>query len=393
MIYVGIDVSKDKHDCCIISSDGEILVDSFSIPNSKVGFEELHKTISSFSSDLSNIKVGLEATGHYSYNILGFLLNKGFITYVINPLYTNLHRKGHSLRKTKTDKIDSQVIATLLMTDPSLKPYSPESYHILELKSLCRYRYKKVQERAKLKISVSRLINILFPELEKIVSTIHGKAIYALLKLFPGASKIASASLEEISLLLAKNSKNRYKRDFAMKLYSVAQCSIGSEIISKSLELSHTISLIEIMDSEILEIESRIKEIMDSIDSLILTIPGISYRMGAMIISEIGDFKNFNSPDKILAFSGISPSTYQSGHFVASNAHMEKRGSKYLRFALFNAAIYASHWDSNFKAYLEKKRKQGKHYYVAITHVVKKLVRVIFHLVKTNQKYQNILQN
>ena len=173
MIYVGIDVAKDKHDCFITDSDGEILFSVFTIQNNRDGFDDLFAKILSISSDFSNIKVGLEATGHYSYNLLGYLLDKGLHTFVINPLHTNLYRKSLSLRKTKTDKVDARTIAMMLMSDVNLKSYSDISYHNEELKSLTRYRFDKVQERARLKQSVSRLVTILFPELEKLVPTLH----------------------------------------------------------------------------------------------------------------------------------------------------------------------------------------------------------------------------
>ena len=162
MICVGIDVAKDKHDCFITNSDGEVLFNPFSISNNRDGFETLFQRILSVSDDLTKVKVGLEATGHYSYNLLGFLLDKGLTTFVINPLHTNLYRKSLSLRKTKTDKVDSRTIATMMMSDMNLKSYSDTSYHNEELKSLTRYRFDKVKERAKLKSSVSRLVCILF---------------------------------------------------------------------------------------------------------------------------------------------------------------------------------------------------------------------------------------
>ena len=159
---------------------------------------------------------------------------------------------------------------------------------------------------------------------------------------------------------------------------------------SKSLELKYTIKLIQELDKEIDEIENEIKIIMDKINSPILTIPGISYRMGAMIIAEIGSFSNFDSPDKILAFAGLSPSTYQSGNFNSSHSHMEKRGSKYLRYALFNATKFVCNWEPTFSTYLFQKRSEGKHYNAAISHVTKKLVRVIFQLEKQGNHFTKL---
>ena len=186
MISVGIDVSKDKHDCFIVSSEGEVLADAFMIPNNIDGFHCLLQRIQDCATPQDKIKVGLEATGHYSYNLLGFLLDNGLTTYVLNPLRTNLYRKSLSLRKTKTDRVDARTIASMLLSDAGLKPYTDTAYHNEELKSLTRYRFDKVQERAKLKSSVSRLVCILFPELEK-VGTVSAHCLG--LRLAGGVSK------------------------------------------------------------------------------------------------------------------------------------------------------------------------------------------------------------
>ena len=389
MIYVGIDVSKDKHDCFIMDSQGAVLADVFTIPNSMDGFNFLLDKIHACSSPQDKIKVGLEATGHYSYNILGFLLDNGLPTYVINPLHTNLYRKSLSLRKTKTDRVDARTIAALLMSDVGLKPYTDTAYHNEELKSLTRYRFDKVKERAKLKSSIARLVCILFPELEKLVPTLHIASVYALMEEFPGASQIASAHLTHLKALLHDASNGHYKRDMALLIREAARSSIGSRMPAKSLELKHTIHLIRELDAEIKEIESAIQAIMDKLHSPITTIPGISYRMGAMILAEVGDFSRFDSPDKVLAYAGLSPSTYQSGKLANCYPHMEKRGSRYLRYALFNAAKYVCHWDAAFAAYLAKKRSEGKHYNVAVSHAAKKLVRLIFALEKSGEIYRS----
>ena len=388
MIVVGIDVAKDKHDCFIMNSEGEVLFNAFVIQNNREGFDSLYEKICSVADDFTKVKVGLEATGHYSYNILGYLLDKGFPTYVINPLHTNLYRKSLSLRKTKTDKVDARTIAAMLLSDVNLKSYSNTLYHNEELKSLTRYRFDKVKERAKLKTSIARLVNILFPELEKLVSTLHIASVYELLSQYPSAKKIASVHLTKLTNLLSTASKGCYGKEKAEEIRNAARISIGSDMSAKSLELKHTIKLIRELDAEIEEIEFHIEIIMDEINSPILTIPGISYRMGAMIIAEIGDFDNFSSPDKILAYAGLAPSIYQSGQFTSSYSRMEKRGSRYLRYALFNSAKYVCQWDDTFAEYLAKKRSEGKHYYVAISHACKKLIRVIYHLETTGESYK-----
>ena len=364
MVYVGIDVAKDKHDCFILSSEGEVLADVFTVANNREGFETLYQRIRSCNRTIDNIKVGLEATGHYSYNILGFLLEKGLATFLINPLHTNLYRKSLSLRQTKTDRIDARTIASMLMSDVDLKSYTDTA--------------------------ISRLVNILFPELESLVPTLHMASVYAMLSEFPGAKQIADAHLTHFKALLSDASKGRYDRDKAVEIREAARRSIGSAMPAKSLELQHTIRLIRELDKEISEIEAAIKAIIDEMAPPILTIPGISYRMGAMILAEIGDFSRFDSPDKLLAYAGLSPSTYESGKLKATGAyaHMEKRGSRYLRYALFNATKFVCHWEPSFAAYLAKKRAEGKHYNVAISHAAKKLVRLIFALQTSGKAFQ-----
>lgn len=388
MIIAAVDVAKDKHDCFITNSDGEVLFDAFTIPNSQEGFDDFFEKIRSVADSLQNVKVGLEATGHYHLNLLGFLLDKGLTTYLINPLHTNLFRKGLSLRKTKTDTVDARAIAMLLLSDRTLQPYSLTSYQNEELKSLTRYRADKVRERAKLKSSLARLVVILFPELEKLVPTLHMVSVYDLLAEFPGASLIAGAHLTRLTHLLSDSSKGRYGREKAVEIRNAARASIGTVFPAKSLELRHTIEHIRFLDKEIDEIESQIFSIIDTDPPRMMDIPGMGPRMVAVIMAEVGDFNRFSSPDKLLAYAGLSPTTYQSGQLTSTYAKMEKRGSRYLRYALFNATKFVCIWDPTFKAYLAKKLAEGKHYNVAISHAAKKLVRLIYHLETTKEAYK-----
>lgn len=386
MIYVGIDVAKDKHDCVITDSDGVILFEPFTITNNHSGFEILFANLKSCSGDLSNMKVGLEATGHYSDNLLEFLISNGLHTTVINPLHTNLYRKSFSLRKTKTDTVDAHSIVTMLRTE-NLKPYSQTSYHVRELKSLTRYRFSLVQDCARVKISYTRLCTILFPELEKLVPSLHVPSLYALLSELPNTKAIAECHLTRLTNLLFSSSKGHYGKEKAIEIRNAARSSIGSCSEAKSLELQQNIRLIQMLEDQIFQIESKINPIVDSLHSPIMTIPGISYRMAAIIIAETENFTNFACAEQVLAYAGLEPSVYQSGQITSTHAKMVKRGSKYLRYALFNAAKYVCRWDENFGNYLAKKRAEGKAYNVAVSHATKKLTRVIFHLVKTNQAF------
>ena len=209
-----------------------------------------------------------------------------------------------------------------------------------------------------------------------------------LLSEFPGAHQVSGAHLAHLKTLLSESSKGHYGREKALEIRNAARSSIGSRMPAKSLELKHTIQLIRELDAEIDEIEKEINSIMDEVHSPITTIPGIGTRMGAMILAEVGDFHNFDSADKILAYAGLSPSTYQSGQLTNCYSHMEKRGSRYLRYAIFNATKYVCMWDPTFIAYLAKKRAEGKHYNVAISHAAKKLVRLIYAMERSGQPYK-----
>lgn len=239
-------------------------------------------------------------------NILGSLLDNGLATYVINPLHTNLYRKSLSLRKTKTDRVNARTIATMLMSDLDLKSYTDTTYHNGELKSLTKYRFDRVKLRSMLKESVSRLVTLLFPELETLVSFVHRAFVYALLYEFPGAKQIADTHLTNTKALTRKASSSNLSEEKVTGIRETARCSVGATIGSKSLELRNTIELIHSLDDEITEIEKEIQVILAQLQSPITTIPGMGFHIGAMILAEIGNFSCFNSPDKILDYAGLS---------------------------------------------------------------------------------------
>jgi len=386
MIFVGIDVAKNKHDCLITNSDGEIIFHPFTIPNSLEGFLFLYSRISFCLEKDPQIKIGLEATGHYSNNISEFLLNKNLPIFIINPLHTSLYRKSQSFRKTKTDKADTHTIVSMLQTQ-KLTPYAPVSYHSSELKSLTRYRFRLVQDIAKLKVSFNRLMTIIFPELGPIVKNIQSNSVYHLMHELPSITDIGACHLTRLTHLLSNHSNGHYGREKAIEIRNAARASIGSCTDVLSLELVQTVERLLLLREQLSHVEQQIEEIMKCFDSPITTIPGISTQTAAVIYAEIGDFSRFSSPEKILAFAGMEPSIYQSGQYISSHGKMVKRGSKYLRRALFLAAENVSHWDPSFSSYLTQKRAEGKHYNVAISHVARKLIRTIYAMETKHQAY------
>lgn len=383
MFLVGIDVAKDKHDCFICDSEGNVLKDVFTFSNDREGFNLL---LSFMPTSSENVKVGLEATGHYSLNLINFLIDNGYSPVVFNPLQINLFRKAHTLRKTKTDKIDAKLIA-LMLSSSDAKPHLDLSYHVTELKSLTRYRSRLKDQLARLKISLARIIEIVFPELEDCVYSINQKSTMALLHEFPSKELIANAHLTRLTNVLKDNSKGKYSKDKALEIRNVAINSIGTSSDASSFELVQTIDMINFYSSKINELDAKIKDIMIELESPILSIPGISYNLGSIILAEIVDINRFDTPAQLQAFAGLDPATHQSGKFIATGVSMVKRGSPYLRWAILNASRLIVMRDPCFKDYYQRKRKEGKHHFVALTHVAKKLIRVIFKLLKTNSQF------
>lgn len=275
----------------------------------------------------------------------------------------------------------------MLISD-NLKLYIPVSYHISELKSLTRHRFRLVKENSKFKTSLVRLVDIIFPEFPKIVSSVAQKSSLALLDELPNAKKIAECNLTHLTHFLSDNSNKKFDRLKAIEIRELARKSIGLNSDSVSFELKQTINIIQFLQKQIDDTEKRIKEILKEIDTPILSIPGISFKLAGSILAEIGDISRFDSPAKLLASAGLDPSMYQSGKFFSTHSVMVKRGSKYLRFALMNASRMVCLNDKVFNEFKDKKMAEGKHYMVTMGHVAKKLVRVIYYLLKTNTKYQ-----
>ena len=387
MFYVGLDVASEKHDCCILNEKKRILR-SFSISNSAAGFDSLLSALAELSSD--EIKIGLEATGIYSENLSVFLRRKGFDVTTINPLLIKKHQCATTLRKTKTDKADAKGIA-LFVAEEGFQPDLPVSYHIQELKSLSRARFSVVQDRSALKNKVKRLVALLFPELLGEFSDIFGNSAAALLKQYPSAARLAACHCDTLAALLRKTSRGRFGRAKAEHLRQLAQNSIGNHSSAKAMELRMLLKRIDLLSEQIAEYDREIKIIMDKIDSPILSIPGISYTLGAIIVAEIGDIRRFSSPAKLLAFAGLEPSVYQSGKFVPTSGKMVKRGSPFLRWALLQAAGYAPNYSSTFALYRSKKAAEGKPAPVVRSHVAKKLVRIIHSLLTHSAAFSDQL--
>ncbi|VTS18917.1 MULTISPECIES: IS110 family RNA-guided transposase [Streptococcus] len=379
MFYVGIDIAKTKHDLACINETGETVITNFRFANSYQGFHQLKLKLKQLSPITQDIHIALESTGHYNYNIVAFLRELGYTVFAYNPFIIKQFAKSQSLRKTKTDKKDALLIARKLRSDVTPEYYQTDKV-MDELKELTRYQNRLIQSRSKCKNLYIRLLDIIFPEINSYVSNLHSHFVYELLTKYPSAQKIARARVS--SLLKIK----RLTADKAHQIQETAKQTIGNASSALSLELVQLIDSIQHYDKQINQTQEEINRLMTGLDSPITSIPGIGSRLGAIILAEIKTIYNFKNPNQLQAFAGLDPAIYQSGQ-MDNTGHMVKRGSSYLRYALIQAAKLISIYSPHFKTYLKLKISHGKHYNVAVTLIAKKLIRVIYHLLKTNQTF------
>mgnify|MGYP000482660175 FL=1 len=384
MIYVGIDIAKRTHYASVMNSDGKILAEPFPFTNDLAGFQKLLSCIGSFPKE--QLLIGMESTAHYAENLTCFLFSRDFQVCIINPIQTASLRKSN-IRKTKTDSVDTFLIIKALSLH-DYRRFSKRDYDSLQLKNLCRFRQKLMKARTKVKIQLVSYVDLIFPELQYLFkSGIHTKSCYALLKTESNPDRIAKMHLTRLSNLLKKTSKGHYTKNHAIALKELASQSVGIKDDTLSLQILQSIEQIEMYTQQISKVEASICEIMDHMDSVIKTIPGIGNLNGAMIIGEIGDISRFEKPCQLLAYAGLDPSVYQSGKFTAARTRMSKRGSKLLRYALINAAWQLTLHNETFKAYYDLKVSQGRRHYNALGHVAHKLVRVIHKMMTDNRVF------
>lgn len=379
MLYVGIDIAKNKHDLACIDETGEAMITNFRFANSFQGFHQLKLKLEQLSPITQDVQIALESTGHYNDNIVVFLRELGYNVFAYNPFIIKQFAKSQSLRKTKTDRKDALLIARKLRSDVTPEYYQTDK-SMDELKELTRYQNRLIQSRSKCKNLYIRLLDIIFPELHRVVSNLHNHFVYELLTKYPSAQKIARARFS--SLLKIK----RLTADKAHQIQEIAKQTIGNASTVLSLELIQLIESIQHYDKQINQVQEEINLLMIELNSPITSIPGIGSRLGAIILAEIKNIHNFKNPNQLQAFAGLDPAIYQSGQ-IDNTGHMVKRGSSYLRYALIQAAKLISMYSPHFKAYLRLKISQGKHYNVAVTLVAKKLIRIIYHLLKNNQTF------
>lgn len=388
MIYVGIDIAKLNHFASAISSDGEVLIKPFKFTNDYDGFSLLVSNLNTL--DQNSIVIGLESTAHYGDNLVRYLISMGYKVCVLNPIKTSVMRKNN-IRKTKTDKVDTFLIAKTLMMQDSLRFITLEDLDYIELKELGRFHQKTIKQRTRLKIQLTSYVDQVFPELQYFFkSGLHQNAVYALLKEAPTPNQIASMHMTHLANLLKRHSRGHFKKETARELRVLAQKSVGINDSSLALQITQTIEQIELLSSQLFNTELEMSNIESCLHSVLFTIPGIGIVNGGIILGEIGDIHRFSSPNKVLAFAGLDPTVYQSGNFQARRTRMSKRGSRTLRYALMNAAHNVVKNNQTFKEYYDSKRAEGRSHYSTLGHCAGKLVRVIYKMLTDDVEFNLI---
>ena len=381
MIYVGIDIAKNTHWASAMNSDGEILLEPFSFQNNNEGFQKFISKLSSF--DKQKMLIGLESTAHYGENIISYLFNLDYKIGIINPIQTSNLRKSN-IRKTKNDKVDTFIIIKSLTLN-NYNLVTTRDINNIKLKGLSRSRHNLIVMRSRSKIQLASFIDQLFPELNKFFKgNLHLNVSYQLLKEYSSPKQISSLHLTKLTNILHDNSHGRYNKQDAIRLRELAKNSVGIDNPTLSLQIKQAILQIELYTEQIEEVEKLSKQILDEMDSKLLTIPGMSYNQATVIHGFIGDINRFNKSCQLLAYAGLDPSIYQSGNFEARSTRMSKRGNSLLRYNLVYAAHNLVLHNRTFKEYYDLKRSQGKTHYCALGHCAHKLVRVIFKMLKSN---------
>ena len=378
--YIGIDISKYKHDFCIISNTGEVIVENAYFDNNKKGFQYLLEYLKPYNK--SQVHIAFEATGHYSLNLELFLIDQGFSFMKMNPLVIHQFLKTRSLRRTKTDKADSLTIATYLMSVP-FKPNSDLLYHIYTLKSLCRARELLIKERSKFLVLLTNELDKSFPELKSFFNNRISTTLLYILEKYKNTEHIA---LMRDFDSLRKISHGKFSYAKFVKLKELAKNSVGHYDNNSDLLISTYVSIINNFNDKIDPIDKQISTIIKELNPRMLSIPGLGEISAATILSEYGDISNFSSSNKMLAFAGLEPSIIQSGTIV-HNGKMVKHGSGHLRYSLMNISLTILKFSPTFYDYYLKKRSEGKCHRVALSHVCKKLIRVIYSLEKYNMDF------
>ena len=387
MYIIGIDIGKNHHEASIVSPEGKQIGHSLRFATTHKGADSLMSFIFNNIGNSSCI-FGMEATGHYWYPIYSFLKARGYTIYVINPIQSDSLRKMY-IRQTKNDSMDSFLIAEVIRFG-QFTTTSMADENILAMRQLCRYRDSVISSRTEIKLRISTIMEQIFPEYEKQFSSLWLSTSMGILEKYLTPENIENAPIDELFEIIKDKSHNKLTMKKAISIREAAADTFGIKIAQDafSFQLKQLIDRMNFLDKQIEALDCQILEYYEKFDCYLHTIPGIGMIAAATILAEIGDINRFKSSSALVAFAGIDPTVRQSGEFSSTHNHMSKRGSPYLRHAIFLAATTCSFHNSPLNAYYKKKREQGKHHLTATGAVARKLTTIIYAVFRDGKPYE-----
>ena len=390
MFFVGIDIAKKTHQAAITSDDGNLIGKTFKFSNTIDGFNLLLEKLSAVTTDLSQFEIGMEATGHYWLNLYTWLSDRNFKIHFINPLQSDALRNLY-IRKTKTESVDSKIIADVIRIGQYSETQLADD-KIISLRDLSRQRFYLVDMASDLKRKIIAMMDRIFPEYQNFFSDMFGKTSVQVMKECTSPEQILEIPTEKLTQLLRKASRGRFTENKAKELKELASNSFAAMLSSDmtTLLIRQMLEQIDLLENQISEIEKIIAMQFAQFNTKLATIPGIGTTLGATILSEIGDINRFEKPKQLIAFAGMDPSIKQSGNFVGTESHMSKRGSPFLRRAVWLAAVVAVSHDPLFKYHFQQKMHSGKSYSQAMGFICHKLLNTIFAILKSGEDYNPV---
>lgn len=387
MYIIGIDIGKNHHEASIVSYDGVQVGRSLRFSSTHKGADKLMEFISKNIGDSPCI-FGMEATGHYWYSIYSFLKTKGYTIYVINPIQSDSLRKMY-IRQTKNDSKDSFLIAEVIRFG-QFTTTSMADEDILAMRQLCRYRDSVISSRTEIKLRICTILEQIFPEYEKQFSSLWLSTSMSILETYLTPKNIADAPLDELFTIIKDKSHNKLTMQKAISIKEAATDTFGIKIAQDAFafQLKQLIERLNFLDKQIEALDEEIVKYYENFDCYLHTIPGVGVIGAATILAEIGDIHRFTNAASLVAYAGIDPTVKQSGEFNSTHNHMSKRGSPYLRHAIFTSAATCAFHDSPMNAYYKKKRDQGKHHLTATGAVARKLTTVIYAVLRDGKPYE-----
>ena len=393
MILIGIDIGKNSHYFTVIQKeDGEVLCEPSKISNDQKGFDQLISCIRKYPK--KDVLIGMEDTGHYHFPLLKYLLNKKYTVALINPVITDLTRKANG-SISKNDRLDTLTICDVLSSNKKEKKpfriFKVNRFDLYEQRCLTRHHHDLKEELNVYSNRLQKCIDIVFPEYNSLFKSKYGVVYMNVLKSYGSAESIAKADIRNLRKCFEFKGSGKRIPLTAENLKEAAKKSIGISSVSEVIQIRHLIDQIELIKEQLEEIDKKIEEFSRQTNSPILSIPGISHFSGTSILSELGDINNFNCYKQVIKYAGVSPLTYESSQYKAQHTKITKKGSKYLRKTLYQIILPVINNNKAFKDYYDLKISQGKSHRCAQGHCVRKLLRVIFHLLKTGQKFDPAL--